>query len=103
MNGLRGQHRQFGSDWTPHSFLGDQVMVQIVGNKKGKGAKVSPIDAASERDPTPEQIAIRSAAIRAGWSDRQRQSRRVTRNTFVLPPLVRIADWMANVASDQRN
>ena len=78
-------------------------MVQLVANKKRKGIDDGPIDSDSALDPTPEQIAIRTAAIRAGWSDRQRQSRRVTSTSFALPPLVRIADWMANVAADQMN
>ena len=78
-------------------------MVHLLGNKKRKRIDDAVIDSASELDPTPEQIALRTAAIRAGWSDRQRQSRRVTPTSFALPPLVRIADWMANVASDQRN
>lgn len=77
-------------------------MVDFDANR-GKVVNRAAGDSASAIDPTPEQIAIRTAAIRAGWSDRQRQSRRVTRVPTPLPPLVRVEDWLANLASDRRN
>jgi hypothetical protein len=76
-------------------------MLRFVGNVEALDkASFNP---ACGTDPTPEQIANRAAAIRAGWSERQRLSRRVTKKSFPLPPMVRVEDWFANVAAALRN
>ncbi len=77
-------------------------MVRLLGNT-GEAHDEASFDSVCQTDPTPEQIAIRSAAIQAGWSESERLRRRVTKEAFPLPPLVSVEDWYANVASALRN
>jgi len=61
------------------------------------------LDGICESDPTLEQIEIETAKIREGWTDKQRESRRVTKySQFVATPVC-IDEWAASIASTLRS
>jgi hypothetical protein len=73
-------------------------MIRIAGQTREACDKAS-LESVFEIDPTPDQIAVRAAAIRAGWSDKQRQRRRVTKQTPFFLRAVSVKDWSASIAS----
>jgi hypothetical protein len=52
-----------------------------------------------ESDPTLEQIEIETAKIREGWSEKKRQSRRVTKYSQFVAPSIHMDEWAASIAS----
>ncbi len=62
-----------------------------------------PDDHESANDPSPDEIMRRAAAIRRGWSIKQRKSRRIESEQNWFPPSVCLADVVVNIASAQAN
>jgi len=52
-----------------------------------------------ESDPTLEQIEKETAKIREGWSEKKRQSRRVTKYSQFVAPSIHMDEWAASIAS----
>ncbi len=51
-------------------------------------------------DPTPEEIRVRSLAVRKSWSEKTRQKRRVTKVDPWSAPTVTVAEIVASIENN---